>query len=550
MVPGGKDELKPDKMITSDGHDLMVSESHNGMEIRISFASEKDEGDRGSALGKDGSGLDTRREKLDELVLELIRDLILSGRVPDRSGISLIVSDVNSREALDLLRYLEDRSIDVNAPGSVVFFEREEVMLLIGCMLKLFPDYELELCDFDERLTSYYWTCIDFAEEAMRGVFGVPLRKFIEKVSKVHHRLYMATEYTFSGLFYRLLEFEPFTSWLKKGDCRESRDMSVFSRILCDFEKDRAILALEPESYSRHVEELFGVIIPDLYRNGTGVFVTGILKGSVGLYGLGRPDAAGLKPSSSHLTPEYSLFGDIDVYGSCSKKYWLQSVMGFRPSRSVSQMRDELVMRSIRSINEIAEDSGVFPVSRDSVSDLISYVMKDMDIPEPYGEKAEAYAVRQLMKYFRGQEMDYSVLSHDLTERLESNGFIAYGSFSLIEDPLGELEALAVFPGRLPGAYEVNRKGRLLQVISSLHEERTGDWISRLIMFFAGEDKKDPFAVFDSDKGLELKGFKDIGDAACGIREGDFTALSADREVCLACDFRFHCKRTDMRKKG
>ena len=550
MVPGGKDELKPDRMITSDGHDLMVSESHNGMEIRISFASEKDEGDKGSALGNDGSGPDTRKEKLNELVLELIRDLILSGRVPDRSGIRLIVSDVNSREALDLLRYLEDRSIDVNAPGSVVFFEREEVMLLIGCMLKLFPDYDLGLCDFDEKLTSYYWTCIDFAEEAMRGVFGVPLRKFIEKVSKVHHRLYMATEYTFSGLFYRLLEFEPFTSWLKKGDCRESRDIAVFSRILCDFEKERGIMALEPESYSRHVEELFGVIIPDLYRNGTGVFETGILNGSVGLYGLGRNGAAGLKPSSSHLAPEYSLFGDIDVYGSCSKKYWLQNIMGFRPSRSVSHIKDELVMRSIRIINEIAEDSGVFPVSRDSVSDLISYVMKDLGIPESYVETAEAYAVRQLMRYFRGQEMEYSVLSHDLTQRLESNGFIVYGSFSLIEDPMGELEALAVFPGRLPGAYEVDRKGRLLQVISSLHEERTGEWISMLILFFAGEDKKDPFAVFDSDEGLELKGLKDIGDAACGIREGDFTALSSDREVCLACDFRFHCKRTDMRKKG
>ncbi|MBP1920670.1 hypothetical protein [Youngiibacter multivorans] len=538
-------------MITSDGHDLEVVESGNKIEIRISFAGEKCEGYDSHASSKDGTEPDVRQEKLNQLVLELIRDLLLSGRVSDKSGISIFVSDVNSREALGLVRYLEDRSIDVHAPGSVVFFEREEVMLLIGCMIRLFPDYDLEICDCDESIISYYWTCIDFAEEAMRGVFGVPLKKFVEKVSKAHHRLYMATEYSFSGLFYRLLEFDPFSSWLKKGDCREVRDMAVFSRTLCDFEENRGILVLEPESYVRHVKELFDVLIPDLFRKGTKGYETGsagIMKDSIGLYGIDRLNAIGEKPATSGSEAILSIFGDIDMYGSCQKKYWLLSVMGFRPSRSVSHLRDELVIRTIRKINEIAEDLGSFPASRDSVSDLLSSVMKDMDICGSYVEKAEAYALRQVMKYLKGQEINFTVLENDSTERLESEGFAASGSFTLIENPMGELEALSVFPGKLPGAGEVNRKAGLLQVMASLHGERTGEWISRRILFFSGEDKKDPFIVFDSDEGLELNGLKDIGDASCGIREGRFAALSSDREVCLACDFRFHCKRTDMRK--
>jgi hypothetical protein len=551
MMAGGNGELKPNRMITSDGHDLEVVESGNKIEIRISFPGEKDEGYDIHASGKDGTRTVVKQEKLNELVLELIRDLLLSGRVPDKSGISLFVSDINSVDALELVRYLEDRSIDVHAPGSVVFFEREEVMLLIGCMIRLFPDYDFEICACDESLISYYGTCIDFAEEAMRGVFGVPLKKFVEKVSKVHHRLYMATEYSFSGLFYRLLEFDPFSSSLKKGDCREVRDMAVFSRILCDFEENRGILVLEPESYVRHVNELFDILIPDLYRNGTRAYETGsagIMKGSIGLYGIDKLNAMGEMSSATNSEVIFKVFGDIDLYVSCQKKYWLQIVMGFRPSRSVSHLRDELVIRTIRNINEIAEDFGDFPVSRDSVSDMLSHVMGDMGIGEPYAEKAEVYAARQVMKYLKGQDMSFAVLGHCSIERLESEGFAASGSFSLIENHMGELEALAVFSGRLPGADEVKRKAGLLQVIATLHEERTSEWISRLILFFAGEDKKDPFAVFDSYEGLELNGHKDIGDASCGIRDGEFTALSTDREVCLACDFRFHCKRTDMRK--
>jgi len=486
-------------------------------------------------------------EKIGELVLDTIRDLLLSGSVPDRSRISIIVPDVNSSEAIELVRYLEDRGIEVHVPGSVVFFEREEVMLLIGCMIRLFPDYDIELSDCDDCLKSYYGTCIDFADEAMRGAFGVPLRKFIEKFSKVHHRLYMATEYSFSGLFYRLLEFEPFTSWMNRGDCREVRDMAVFSRILCAFEDDRRILSLEPESYDGHVRELLDVLVPELYRKGTAGYGTGyegIMKGSVGMYGIGRT------VSFEEKVPDavYSIFGDIDLYGSCQKKYWLRSVMGFRPSRSGGLLREELVIRSIRTINEIADDSGSFPVSKDIISDLLSYVMKDFGISESYAEKAETFAARQLMKYLKGQGLDSAVLEHDSTERLESDKFSASGSFTLIEDPMGELEALAVFPGKLPGADEVNRKAELLQAIASLHEERIGDWISRLNLFFAGEDRKDPYAAFDSDEELELCGLKGIEKAVYGIKDGEFSALSSDREVCLACDFRFHCRRTDMRK--
>lgn len=542
-----KGEIKQNRMITSDGHELERTESQNGIEIRISFAGVQGEVFDSSALSKDGSLLDARDEKLDELVINLIRDLLLTGNVPDKSGISIIVHDVNSSEAIDLVRYLEDRGIEIHAPGSVVFFEREEVMLLLGCMIRLFSDYDIEHSDCDERLKSYYGTCIDFAEEAMRGTFGVPLKKFVEKFSKVHHRLYMATEYSFSCLFYRLLEFEPFTSLLMKGDCRELRDMAVFSRILCDFEVYRKILVLEPESYAGHVKELFDVLIPELYRKGTGGYETGsegIMKGSVNMYGIDRTDLFGEKDQDAI----YSIFGDIDLYGSCQKKYWLQKVMGFRPSRSAGHLREELVIRSIRIINEIAEDSGGFPVSRDSISDLLSYVMKDMGISESYAEKAEAFAGRQLMKYLKVLSVDSTVLEHDLTERLESNKFVAYGSFTLIEDQMGELEALAVFPGKMPGDSEVNRKVELLQVTASLHEERTGEWISRLILFFAGEDKKDPYAVFDSDEGLELSGLKAIEKSVYGIRNEEFSALSSDREVCLACDFRFHCKRTDMRK--
>ncbi|MBW8384087.1 MAG: hypothetical protein K0M69_16395 [Youngiibacter sp.] len=493
---------------------------------------------------------------MQERVYEAILDLAGSGAVSGLDEVFIVYSNVNSEETISLARYLEDRNIGVHAPGTVLFFEREVAILLIGFLVLLFPDYVRKLNDgsfskCDERLLSYYGTCMDFASEAMRGISGKPLEDFINRTSAVHHKLYMATDYSFSGLLYRLLEFDPFSTWLKKGGLREAGDMAVFSRIMSSFEVDKGILALEPEAYEEQVEELFNDVIGKLFRDGTGIHEpvnASAVDALVSFRGLsltgGRMDDAPAESEDRRL----SFFGDIDANAGCSLRYFLQHQVRFSTSRTLRSLRDELVISTITTINEIAAASDVFPFTRDAVSDILSLALKDMGIAGPAEEKLGAAALKQVMRYLGRQELPYLVPEPHCIERLEVDGYSIEGPFTVLETPSGELIALAMFPGKLPGEGEISRKLELLQVISCIHEERTGSFISYLMLFFAGEDKLDPFVTADSDDLLQNGGMRVVNDSLSRIKSSENMSLSSDRELCLSCDFRFHCKRTNMRK--
>lgn len=499
------------------------------------------------------TGIKVRIDEHDE-VLSFIRMIMDSGEVSDFSGISFTVDDTDISKIVTLARYLEDHNVGVYAPGSVLFFDSEVVMLLVGFFVMLFPDYVKRLNERgfdanDEVLLSYYETCIDFASGVIRGGTRKPLADFIERTSKVHHKLYMATDYGFSGLFYRLLEFEPFSSLLKKGDSREVRDMAVFSRILADFEKSQGMLVLEPETYGKQVEELFNGLLGILYRNGTGKYEalnTMELKGcvSINIADMGMGNEASAKRDGKVL----SLFEDIDVYSGCSLRYYLLKKCGFIPSRTMISQRDELVIRSIRSINDIVYEFEAFPFKKDAVSEVLEMVERDMGSVGKTDDKYFNSALKQVMKFLGGQEKLYIVTEPRVAESLEYGGYTIEGSFTAIETPLGDEIALLLLPGKLPGKDEVFRKLTLLKVLASQFEERTDAWMSNLMIFFAGEDKSDPLIVSDSDDNLEEEGMKIIEEAVSGITGNIHDTLSTDRELCLACDFRFHCKRTHIRK--
>lgn len=492
---------------------------------------------------------------LNVVTLERIRRLVASGRVTELNQISLVVQDVRSKESISLTRFLEDHNIWVYSPGSVLFFEREEVMLLVGCLIHIFPDYMEKLSgrdlkDSDGRHLSYYDTCLEFAREAMRGISGAPLKGFVERSSRLHHRLYMATDYSFSGILYRLLEFEPFSSWMKNGGIRELRNIAIFTRMLTDFEKDRNIFVLEPKSVEAHVEELFNGFLSGLFSGGTGRYELDNpgIKGCVGIYGLRQIRDIEAETSSGSLKKVLSVFGDLDEYAGCSLKYWLNNVIGFKPSRTMRSVRDEMIIDTIRNVNSIIGEYGFYPFAKDALNDVLDLNSRSMGIEGIIDGKLEASALKQIMRYFRNKENSYEVIASSCTERLTLGSYDAEGSFAVIEAPSGEFEAVAMFSGKVPGEAEVIRKAGLLQMLAGLHEERTDEWISRIILFFAGEDKKDPYVVFDTDDRLIKKGLQDAHDSVVGIFEGKHSVLSSDREVCLACDFRFHCKRTGMRK--
>ena len=96
------------------------------------------------------SGVDNGEEWYKE-ILRFIHSLKTSNKLTDYNQIAFLFRSVTSNNAVGLAQFLEAHNINVYAPRSDMFFERDEVRLVLGCLMLMFPRYvqKLERGEFE-----------------------------------------------------------------------------------------------------------------------------------------------------------------------------------------------------------------------------------------------------------------------------------------------------------------------------------------------------------------------------------------------------------------
>lgn len=179
-----------------------------------------------------------------EKIYTLIREMQNSGKLTNLNQIAFLFRSVRYYKVQGLADYLEEKGIHVYAPRSNMFFQREEVMLTIGCMLMLFPDYSetMETTDSNSKIGDYYRICLAKARKLIREPAYGKLRMWISKTAWEHKELKDNTDYAYSGLIYRLFEFKPFIDYLDVdltsgvNDVRPARNLATISQMISKYE--------------------------------------------------------------------------------------------------------------------------------------------------------------------------------------------------------------------------------------------------------------------------------------------------------------------------
>ena len=97
--------------------------------------------------------------------LKFIRKLQETGKITDLNQIAFLFKSVKGTAVVKLANYLEKNGINVYSPRSDMFFERDEVKMLLGSLLLCFPRFVKRLEDetfafVDKELCQYYRNCI------------------------------------------------------------------------------------------------------------------------------------------------------------------------------------------------------------------------------------------------------------------------------------------------------------------------------------------------------------------------------------------------------
>ena len=222
----------------------------------------------------------TTQQAWHDEVLAFLYTLKDQGNLTDWNQVAFLFKSVKSDKAVGLAQFLERNGINVYSPRSNQFFEREEIRLMIGALIFLFPqfpnirkwadDAHLKIWDYYDK------ECFALFIGELRKPENESLLKWSSAIAKTHLNLAHNADYAFSGLFYRLLQFPLFSRYLdedllkQKGvqNSRAMRNLAIFSQLLDKFEYLYTIQVLTPGFLDKNIKDLFNQFLRFLKDGG------------------------------------------------------------------------------------------------------------------------------------------------------------------------------------------------------------------------------------------------------------------------------------------
>lgn len=200
-------------------------------------------------------------------VLNFLHHLRDIGTLTDWNQVAFLFSSVKHHSAVALARALEEGGIHVYSPRSNLFFDREEIRLIIGALIFLFPQFpeaRQQYVRTKPKIWDYYdEECVSLFITELRKPENRPLLDWCRRQANTHRTLTEPTDYAFSGLFYELLQFTLFSQHLGEAtqggviDSRPARNLAIFSKLLNKYEYLHRINVLLPEHLNTNLRRLF-----------------------------------------------------------------------------------------------------------------------------------------------------------------------------------------------------------------------------------------------------------------------------------------------------
>ncbi|WP_129678124.1 ATP-dependent DNA helicase [Candidatus Chloroploca sp. Khr17] len=212
-------------------------------------------------------------------VLDLLHGLRDAGTLTDWNQVAFLFRSVKHEQVRGLATFLEAQGIPVYSPRANQFFDREEIRLIIGALIFLFPQFpQVRMWKPDAHLDiwDYYdEQCFRPFAEHLRQPENADLLKWARRKARDHMALTQNADYAFAGLFYELLRFPLFSRYLDETllqngllDSRPMRNLGLFSQMLNKFEYLHHVSVLTPDYLEKNLRDLFNQFLRFLHDGG------------------------------------------------------------------------------------------------------------------------------------------------------------------------------------------------------------------------------------------------------------------------------------------
>lgn len=604
-------------------------------------------------------------------VLAFLNTLKASGKLSDWNQVAFLFRSVRGDRATALARFLEKNNIPVYSPRSDMFFEREEIRLMLGALIFLFPQFP-KVRSWTDGVHLPIWDYLDtqcfkpFIDE-LRKPENRRLLEWIRPIAKSHLALTKNTDYALSGLFYQLLQFPLFSKYLDeevvngvdKG--RAAHNLATFSKLLAKFEYLHYVSVLSPEYLDKTIRDFFNQFLRFLVDGGIGEYedeAEFAPKGCVSFLtihqskGLEYPiviccsleatprkqhtdidelledgnylskpsfeplehtkffdfrrlfytafsraqnllvlaaevkEGRGRSPSKHfeeyfygvpswrdsafkaenlhfenvkelNLKNEYSFTSHINLYENCAEQYRFFKELEFNPIRAGAQLFGTLVHQTIEDIHKAVLRGEEYVVTPDQIKAWldVNYIYLSKRERQYLAESSKKAVENHVMRYYEREKNNWDRIKEAEVEiSLVKDTYILKGSVDLIR---GENETVEIIDFKSEKKPDMDRdKDRLkqyqnqLEVYAHLVEEKTGQKVSRMHLYYTGEDGGNPYVSFNKDEKSITKTMQRFDDIVTRIENKDYQISSRPPKLCVECDMKSYCDNKNWKFKG
>ena len=248
------------------------------------------------------------------------------------------------------------------------------------------------------------------------------------------------------------------------------------------------------------------------------------------------------------LKNEYSFTSHITVFEDCARQYKFYRDLGFAPIRRNPILFGTLVHQTIEDIHKAVLRGEEQIVTEEQISHWFNANYTHLSRQERLylssgGQKA---ALDHILKYARRERGTWDRLREtEVKVSLVKEAYLLKGHVDLVR---GEDDTVEIIdfksekkPDLISERARVDRYRRQLEVYAHIIEGRTGQKISRMHLYYTGENDSNPYVSFDKDTRSIDRTMATFDGIVERIENKDFEIATRPDGLCRNCDMKAYC---------
>lgn len=251
-----------------------------------------------------------------------------------------------------------------------------------------------------------------------------------------------------------------------------------------------------------------------------------------------------------NIKDTFSFTSHIALYENCALQYKFFKELGFTQVRIGATLFGTLVHETIEDVHRAAmrkEEETIIPENVREWFDT-NYVTLSKSEHSYLGQAQIEAAYKQVMRYVERNRNDWNrIQDAEVEVSLIKPNYILLGKVDLIRGEGNTVEIVDFKSEKKPNILieteELRRYRRQLETYAYLVEQKTGKKVSKMHLYYTGEESGVPTVTFNKTNESIDKTIREFDLVVEKIQHKDFTGGAKDKKLCVNCDMRHYCKR-------